>query len=88
MMPSQTKTTKTKIIPEHRDKLGRVLSVGDCVVYPQSNCLIIGTIKKFNPKMIKVCNIGGKWEHNKYPNDLVKVEGPEVTLYLIKNSSK
>lgn len=79
-----------KEIPEHRDKLGRLLAVGDCVVYPQSNSLIVGTIKKFNPKMIKVAKVpySGRWgsESNKYPSDLVKVEGPEVTMFLIKNA--
>ncbi len=77
----------TKEIPTHKDKLGRVLELGDCVVYPQSNSLGIGTIKKFNPKMIKVCKIGSKWEQNKYPQDLVKVDGPEVSIYLLKASS-
>jgi hypothetical protein len=76
-----------KVIPEHKDKLGRVLALGDCVVYPQSNSLAFGTIKKFNPKMIKVCPVGSKWEQNKYPEDIVKVEGPEVTVYLLKRNS-
>ncbi len=78
----------TKEIPQHKDKLGRILAIGDCVVYPQSNSLGIGTIKKFNPKMIKVCKIGSKWEQNKYPQDIVKVDGPEVSMYLLLNSSK
>lgn len=80
-----------KVILEHSDKLGRKLSVGDCVVYPQKNSLVVGTIKKFNPKMIKVARVpAGSWggEINKYPSDLVKVDGPEVTMFLIKNSSK
>lgn len=78
-----------KAVPEHRDKLGRLLAVGDCVVYPSSNSLIIGTIQKFNPKMIKVATVPAKqWggTYNKYPTDLVKVDGPEVTMYLIKNA--
>jgi hypothetical protein len=80
-----------KEIPAHRDKLGRVLSIGDCVVYPQSNALIVGTIKKFNPKMIKVAKVpASKWggESNKYPSDLVRVDGPEVTMYLIKSAGQ
>jgi hypothetical protein len=80
-----------KEIPEHCDKLGRKLSVGDCVVYPQHNSLVVGTIKKFNPKMIKVSKVpASRWggETNKYPSDLVRVDGPEVTMFLIKNSSK
>ena len=78
----------TKETPLHKDKLGQTLALGDCVVYPQHNSLGIGTIKKFNPKMIKVCTIGGKWEQNKYPQDIVKVEGPEVSMYLLMKSAK
>lgn len=78
----------TKEIPQHKDKLGRILVPGDCVVYPQQNSLGIGTVKKLNPKMVKVCKIGSKWEQNKYPEDIVKVDGPEVSMYLLLNSSK
>ena len=80
-----------KEIPEHRDKLDQVLSVGDVVCYPSHNSLELGTVKKLNPKMVKVWEIGkhSKWYtgSNRYPSDLVKVEGPEVTIYLLKNSS-
>lgn len=81
----------SKDIPEHRDKLGRLLKVGDCVAYPSHNSLGVGTIKKLNPKMVKVVKVpAGKYRDsgsNKYPNDLVLLDGPEVTMYLIKNSS-
>ena len=79
----------SKSIPEHRDKLGRLLKVGDCVAYPGSNTLMIGTVKKINPKMIGVAMLGkrGWGPSNKYPEDCVLLEGPEVTMYLLKNSS-
>lgn len=81
-----------KAIIEHTDKLGRILAVGDCVVYPSSNSLNVGTIKKFNPKMITVLEVPtGKWrgtESNKYPHDIVKVDGPEVTMFLIKKAGE
>jgi hypothetical protein len=72
---------------EHRDKLGRLLKVGDCVAYPGSNMLIIGTVKKLNPKMVGVTRLGkeGWGPSNKYPQDCVLLDGPEVTLYLLKN---
>jgi hypothetical protein len=78
--------------PEHRDKLGRVLTVGDAVCYPSHNSLGLGTVKKINPKMIKVMEVGrsaSKWYtgSNKYPQDLVKIDGPEVTMYLLKMNS-
>lgn len=79
-----------KEVPQHRDKLGRLLKVGDCVAYPGSNTLIIGTIKKLNPKMVGVARAGQKgWgPSNKYPSDLVLLDGPEVTMYLLRESAK
>ena len=80
-----------KEIPEHRDKLGKLLSIGDAVCYPSHNSLELGTVKKLNPKMVTVWEAGrhGKWYtgSKKYPQDLVKVEGSEVTMYLLKMSS-
>jgi hypothetical protein len=80
----------SKEIPEHRDKLGRLLSVGDAVCYPYHNSLELGTVKKLNPKMVKVWEVGrhSMWYTgaNKYPGDLVKVDGPEVSMYLLKMS--
>jgi hypothetical protein len=77
-----------KEVPEHRDKLGRLLNVGDCVAYPSSNSLVIGIVKKLNPKMVGVSQLGkNRWgDNNKYSNDLVILDGPDVTMYLIKNS--
>ena len=78
----------TKEIVEHKDKLGRLLKVGDCVAYPVQNSLVIGVIKKNNPKMVKVAQVPAqRWggDSNKYPSDCVKLDGAEVTMYLIKN---
>ena len=76
-------------IPEHHDKLGRLLAEGDCVAFPSSNSLCIGTVIKVNPKMLKVKQLGatGYWARgtNKYPDDLVKLDGEEVTVYLLKH---
>ena len=77
-----------KEIPEHRDKLGRLLKVGDCIAYPSSNSLCVGVIKKFNPKMVGVKPLKNSWgSGNKYPVDCVLLDGPEVTMYLLKNNS-
>lgn len=78
-----------KVIPEHQDILGQPLGVGDCVVFPSSNSMYVGMITKLNPKMVKVKRVGTKysWEQNKYPTDLAKVSGAEVTLYLLKHQS-
>ena len=82
--------SKDEII--HKDKLGRIIKVGDAVCYPLSNSLEFGTVKKLNPKMVRVWEVGrhSTWYNgnNKYPNDIVVVDGPEVTMYLLKMSSK
>lgn len=89
---TDVKTKPAKVEPKHPDKLGRELNMGDCVVYPQSNSMMIGTVIKFTPKMItvKTVNSGGwrGWETRKYSSDVIKIEGPEVTMYLIKNAGK
>ena len=77
-----------KEIFEHRDKLGRPLKVGDCVAYPGYNHLEIGIIKKINPKMVRIVKVGAKYPHdgsNKYPEDVVLLEGPKVSMYLLTN---
>lgn len=85
-----TSEKKVVAVIEHRDKLGRLLAVGDAVCYPDRNSLELGTVKKLNPKMVKVheAGISGTWYSgsNKYPQDLVKVDGPEVTMYLLKKA--
>lgn len=77
-----------KEIPEHRDAMGRILKLGDCVAYPQSNSLVIGVIRKLNPKMIGVTRVGCKgWgsEKNRYSVDCVLLNGPDVTMFLVKS---
>lgn len=76
---------KVKAEPVHLDKLGHTLKVGDCIATAHFNKLIIATVVKLNAKMVKICELGSKWnrEHNKYPDDLVVLDGPEVTMYLL-----
>ena len=79
-----------KEMPQHKDILGRVLNEGDCVAFCQNNTMCIGTISKVNPKMLKVVAVGSKgyWGRgtNKYPKDLVKLDGEDVTMYLLMNT--
>lgn len=79
----------TQEIPTHKDKLGRVLALGNFVAYPDSNSLQFGRIIKLNPKMVKVQRVPEgryKSESLKYPNDLVLLEDKDMTWYLLKNS--
>ena len=71
---------------EHKDKLGRPLAVGDCVAYPDGNNLLkVGLIDKLNPKMIRVKGFKQVYTSNKYPNETVKLDGPDITMYILKN---
>ena len=74
--------------PVHNDLLGQILSIGDCVVFPINSGLSLGTVVKLHPKMISIKRVDPKWSWtmNKYPNALVKVQGADVTMYLLKNS--
>ena len=76
--------------PEHKDKLDRVLLIGDCVAYPDYNCLQIGIIIKLNPIMVKIVRIGSTGYLargvNKYPKDIIRLDGQDVSMYLLKQS--
>lgn len=82
------RVAKPKPIPEHKDKLGRLLAEGNFVAYPDSNMLKFGRVVKLNPKMVKVQEVpAGRWssENLKYPSDLVMLEDKDMTWYLLKN---
>jgi hypothetical protein len=80
------KTTKTPV--QHSDLFGQPLEIGDCVVYPRSNSMMVGTVAKHNPKMVGVKGVGTRWgDCNKYPQELVKVSGSEVTMYLLRKTT-
>ena len=78
---------KTKTPIQHQDLFGQPLEIGDCVVYPRSNSMSVGTVAKLNPKMVGVNGIERWGSCNKYPQELVKVSGSEVTMYLLKKIS-
>ncbi len=78
-------------IPQHKDKLGRVIQLDDFVAYPYSNRLRVGRIIKLNKLMVKVLDITkpSKYqpaEYNKYPHDCVKLDASDMTWYILKNS--
>ena len=85
-MASSMKTTKTPV--QHSDLFGQPLEPGDCVVYPRSNSMMVGIVAKLNPKMVGVKGAGSRWgDCNKYPQELVKVSGSEVTMYLLRKAT-
>lgn len=77
---------------EHRDQLGRLIKIGDFVAASDNNRLSVGIVNKLNPKMIQYKTVSKEkyWNGrrvNKYPDDIVIIEGPEVSVYLLKNSN-
>lgn len=70
----------------HKDILGNGIKLGDTVVYPSHNSLRIAVVKKINPKMINVVAVGHSWPDRKYPTDLLVVDDPKITLYMLKHS--
>lgn len=81
---------QSKPEPNHKDKLGRLIQLGDFVAFPQSNSLYVGKIIKLNNKMVKVQEVSNSkyrpGEYNKYPTDCVKLEQSDMTWYILKNS--
>jgi hypothetical protein len=73
-----------QVIPEHKDILERPLNVGDYVAFPESNILKIGIIQKLNPKMLTIKGITSSWNSKKYPKDCAKLDGPELTMFILK----
>ena len=79
--------SSTKKPIEHHDIFGRLLHVGDPVAAPYWNSSLgIFSIVKLTPKMIRLRKIGTRMEKTAYPVDVVKVDGPEVLCYILKNS--
>lgn len=72
---------------QHFDRIGKSLVLGDIVAYPDSNHLEIGQIVKLNPKKLTIiCVEQGRktFRRIKYSNDLVKLDGSELTMFLLK----
>ena len=74
-----------------RDFLGRELSLDDYVIFQKQSYrgYSLGKIIKFTPQKVRV-----KYGESKYceilqgPEQLVKVEGEEVTMYYLRNAAK
>ena len=77
---------------EQRDKLGRLITIGNWTAYPVSNHLAFGKVIRIGPKMIIVEEVtarGFATLSRKYPGDILKIEdGPEVTMYMLSLHNK
>lgn len=82
-----------KEIPIHRDIFGREILEGSAVAFSYRNSLHIGTVGKCTSKMVRVHSLTRSRRQNpkgylKYASELVTVSGPDVTMYILRNSGK
>lgn len=70
----------------HKDILGNHIKVGDTVVYPFRNNLKIASVMKLTPKMVNVVAVGRKYPDRKYPEDLLVVDDPKITMYMLRKN--
>jgi len=71
------------------DFLKRKLEIGDSVVFipPYSKTMTLGRVVAFSPKMVRVTYRAWREqdrEASRQPGELVKVDGPDLTMYLLK----
>lgn len=84
--------TQSKEKTKHTDIVGKEIEIDSIVAYSVSNSMKVGKVTKLNPKMVKVKEIKkithrwNTYEYNKYPCDVVVLDGPETMLYVLKNS--
>lgn len=78
-----------------KDFLGRNLEIGDSVIViaPNYRHFVLARIIKFTPNRVRVSfmntwNYGGDGYYTEIlqdPSQLTKVDGPDLTMYLLKN---
>ena len=70
----------------HKDILGNAIKDGDSVVYPDHNRMKVGSVKKSTPKMVMVQSVGKAYTDRKYPTEVLVVNDPKLSLYMLKHS--
>jgi hypothetical protein len=70
----------------HKDILGNVINDGDSIVYPDHNRMKVGSVKKSTPKMVMVQAVGRTYTDRKYPHEVLVVDDPKISMYILKNS--
>ena len=68
----------------HYDLLGTQIKVGDHVALPVGRDMCVGTVTKTHNKMIGVTTLGHTYYNNYYPKNVVILDGPRLTMYLLK----
>lgn len=78
--------------PIHKDILGNPVKVEDTAVVPDGRrSLHVAVVKKLSPKMITVSIIGRNGRRSDkmlYPQDILIVDDPKITMYMLKNQKQ
>lgn len=83
--------TVVSIQPKHKDFLGRTLSIGDRVVMIKANYkeFQLAQVVAFTPKKVKVAWGDSRWDNLTTDGyRFVKVEGPDLTWFLLSRGLK
>ncbi len=74
--------------PQHYDRIGRQVSVGDIVAVADFNGLMLARIVKLNNKMIKVQRFPKAYRdgkgRNKYAHDAIKLDSDDVAIHILQ----
>lgn len=72
---------------QHRDQFGRNVTIGDTVVYCQSNCLHVGTIRKLTARRVHITRLGAwNWTSQQRPETFILLADPAVTTWLLRGA--
>lgn len=75
-----------------KDFLKRPLAIGDSVIFitPRYREYSLGRVVKFTPKNVRLVyqtRHGSTQDIIQHPSQLIRVDGPELTMYLLQKGS-
>jgi hypothetical protein len=75
---------------EHKDLLGNPITTDSKLAVSHHNDLIICSVVKINPKMLRVRPINSRYRAGDgylvYPSQTVVVDGPDVMAYILRGN--
>jgi hypothetical protein len=78
--------TTPKKEQEHKDKLGRQITVGSKVAVSRRNALRLCSVVKVHPIMLSVSPVNANGEFLVYPSDSIVIDGPDLLAYVLKGN--
>ena len=68
----------------HYDLLGTQIKLGDYVAFAVGRDMYVGKVVKLHKVMIGVTTSDVSYYNNYYPKNVVILDGPKLTMYLLK----